>query len=157
MNRTFVNGGFCICLIIITTIVISPVPKVTPTIPGTIPFDHTLPVIRTKLPPTDIILRILPREEFERKHGKQIAGITDWDQRPGCVIEIPSDWVVRFVPSMGYAHFMDEDNSSTLAHEILHCVHGPWHPAWSVILAKEKEDAKGSSGVLTVVPNSGAR
>lgn len=159
MNKAFVDGsisGFCTGLLTVA-VIISLSREIPPAIypKPPVPFDHALPVIRTKLPPMDITLRIVPREEFEKRYINT-AGITQWATRP-CVIEIPSDWVVRFAPRMGYAHFMDEDNSNTLAHEILHCVHGPWHPAWSDILAKEKEDAKGSSGILTIVPNSGAR
>jgi hypothetical protein len=92
------------------------------------------------MPAMSIILHVQSREQFYHENGSGVAGYTRfaWLGHPECEITIPSDWVIEAWASRGYARFVDDANSSTLAHELLHCISGSWHPSWDAIEAANK-------------------
>lgn len=53
----------------------------------------------------------------------------------GCTILIPSGGVIEAWADHGFAAFAKADDGPRLAHEILHCISGLWHPDWPKILA----------------------
>jgi hypothetical protein len=90
--------------------------------------------------PVNIELRIMDAKTFDKdakmqfsevlKNGGRILGFTRPDHDP-CVIVMPDDFKIRFMPDVGYAMFRDPMDADTLAHEILHCLYSDWHKPWS--------------------------
>lgn len=85
--------------------------------------DTTLLYIPTI--PIDIELRIVPRKEYDELHPRT-AGISYTKRKP-CRIEIPDGWNIMVSPDRKRADWINRDDGDTLAHEILHCIHGGWH------------------------------
>jgi hypothetical protein len=93
-----------------------------------------------RVTPGDMTLRVVPRKKFDEDAGPtslSLAAFTRINDNP-CTIVIPEGWQIDAVPSRGEAHFADAYNDSVVAHEILHCLRGTWHPDWSVILARTR-------------------
>lgn len=84
-----------------------------------------------RLAPMDMRLSIVPRAEFDRLVGPGTIAFTYVRQRP-CRIVVPDDWMIDYRPSAGTAIWDDSGLSNfaadILAHEILHCQIGKWHP-----------------------------
>lgn len=112
-----------------------------------------MPGIATvKMTPGEILLRIVPKREFEaapenalvKGVASGLAGWTSWQRNP-CLITIPEGWEIDSLPDRGYADWRSYDNSNTLAHEILHCLRGAWHPPWQDILVYRLTAANGGN------------
>lgn len=92
--------------------------------------------------PMDIRLRIVSKAEFQdkdplRSYTKgEAAAFTRIDQVP-CTIYIPEGWRILARSRSGIAIWGDEEDADTLAHEILHCMRGAWHPSWPQIWAEQ--------------------
>jgi hypothetical protein len=85
--------------------------------------------------PMTILLRIQPRDQFYKQNGSAINGYTHYAEKghPLCEITIPDGFIVRGVAELGFASFTDFQLAKTIAHEILHCEAGIWHPTWDEI------------------------
>ncbi len=87
-----------------------------------------------------VLLNFVSREKLAEISGSEIpegqsaAGLTLYGRNP-CEIFLPDDWGVSYRPGRGQATFNSREDSDTLAHEILHCLVGAWHPKWPVILS----------------------
>jgi hypothetical protein len=92
--------------------------------------------------PMNISLKIMSDRDFQRdpnalnlmKTQKMaaIAAYTVMSASP-CTIALPDDFKINFIAESGLAWFNDPETSDSLAHEILHCLHGSWHPPWDKI------------------------
>lgn len=89
--------------------------------------------------PMEIRLRVLSAADWERLGTGMkypLLGYSDIDRHP-CEIYIPAGWEFAFVPAAGVAIWADPHNSDVLAHEILHCIRGKWHPDWETIVGRK--------------------
>jgi hypothetical protein len=95
---------------------------------------------RHRLTAMDIRVSIVPRAEFEALENEPAYGFTYVDQSP-CRVVVPDDWSIEYFPPLGIAYWFENvfhdkrgdvtsitSASETLAHEILHCQIGHWHP-----------------------------
>lgn len=95
-------------------------------------------IARVALTPKTITIRILSRDQFDKEAGDPSYGpghtlaFTRWMREP-CEITIPEGWKIFALPAEGQATFDSERNANTIAHEMLHCERGPWHPNWNTI------------------------
>jgi len=90
--------------------------------------------------PIDIQLRIIDASAFRKEADRRFISIIEGGgghilaystpYHDPCVITMPDDFSIRFLPDKGYAIFKDPLDSDTLAHEILHCLYGDWHKSW---------------------------
>lgn len=88
------------------------------------------------IPPMTIALRFVDPKAF---YADQAPGFTGQSQYGkgvrGCTILIPSGGIIEAWPQQGFAAFVHANDAPNLAHEILHCISGLWHPGWPTILA----------------------
>jgi hypothetical protein len=115
-----------------------------------VPAHHSYPLIPTGVTsvpayPRDMMLRFVDRKEFydskltiatARVNGttaKNLAAYTMINDNP-CTIVIPLPVSFYVFPQLGKAGFADNEEADTIAHEILHCLYGSWHPRWDTIL-----------------------
>lgn len=88
------------------------------------------PILTQQLWPATITLRVVSEQQFAAERGDpRIIAFTRATLAP-CVITIPDTWKIIFMSRDRVADFVDPTNGKTLAHEILHCYRGNWHPAW---------------------------
>ena len=111
-------------------------------------FKREAPPLQSKFVrayPMDIRLRIVSAEEFARdvrvKHLKvtqQMSGIAAFTvlNTDPCLIVMPEGFKINVIAREGKAWFNDDETGRVLAHEILHCLHGSWHPTWDKIQSK---------------------
>lgn len=102
--------------------------------------------LRYKLPVMDVELRFLSAVEWRQRLGDDadvMAGFTYWIDGPfyqsgrPCRVFLPSqDADVVYAPGTGAAHWEDPHFGRTVAHELLHCARGAWHPPWSEIAGR---------------------
>jgi hypothetical protein len=76
--------------------------------------------------PVDIELRIMDHVEYEAAHPGTLA--VSYPHRSTCRIVIPAGWSITFRPASKAAVWDNSYNGAILAHEILHCLRGSWHP-----------------------------
>lgn len=91
------------------------------------------PVLTLATVPETVILRVLPVAEFHARFGDDIAGVSQFslDGTLACEVFIPAGWIIASHPAKGRATFIDQGNrgyDDVLAHELLHCQNGDWHP-----------------------------
>lgn len=85
------------------------------------------------LAPMDMRLSVVPRAEFDRlASARNVLAFTYVSQQP-CRIVVPAEWAIVYKPSARTAFWDRADQASDLAadviaHEILHCQIGTWHP-----------------------------
>ena len=117
------------------------------------PSHHTLPktfldkdshiIMYQYTPPMKVLLSFEPRKEFEA-HGPGLAkslqksykidGYTDIYAQPYCVVHLPAAMLIEYTPALGDAKWFEKDDGDTIAHELLHCIQGSWHPDWEKIV-----------------------
>lgn len=90
-------------------------------------------LIHQETVPLTAILRIVPKAEFHATRSNLVKADASfyYDGHIPCTITIPDKWVIRANPSRGMAWFEDQGNDDfddVLAHELLHCIRGAWHP-----------------------------
>lgn len=76
--------------------------------------------------PLEMKLRIAPWAEYKKDHSNMAAY-----SRPfaaPCEIIMPEGWWIKVNFSNYEATWLTKDDGDTLAHEILHCLKGRWHP-----------------------------
>lgn len=79
--------------------------------------------------PAEIKLRIVDKSEIERLRPNAYAfSYTYAAADHACEIFIPDKMPIRFWPAQSRAEWVDKFDGDTLAHEILHCLRGSWHP-----------------------------
>ena len=92
---------------------------------------HTL-YLEEMTTPRTIKLRIADEAEFKDNLGSALRShnVAAYAQfgNDECKITIPSGWKIKFNPRSGGARWVNDDNGNILAHEILHCLRGRWHP-----------------------------
>jgi hypothetical protein len=105
-------------------------------------YEKAQPIMLTTIGETKIILRFVSHTEWQKydsglseklQKTHMLAGFAKiW--RDPCEIYLPADTHdIISVPDRGQAHFDSLTFASTLAHEILHCLKGRWHPDWNEI------------------------
>lgn len=87
-----------------------------------------------QIPPMTVTLRFVDPKDFYAKREHGYTGVTLWGPRlRGCTIEMPSGDVIEAWADHGFAAFANANSGPNIAHEILHCVSGTWHPGWDMI------------------------
>jgi hypothetical protein len=110
------------------------------------------------LPPMDVELRLATPEQWKLLLGdlaESMSGATYWIggpfYQPGrpCRVFIPAaDAKVFFTPRFGRADWdwaAGSVSGKTLAHELLHCARGGWHPRWDEILDDQERIMKNTA------------
>lgn len=87
---------------------------------------HDVPFIVQPTEPLVMRLEIMEAGKFKKENPGDAA--IAYPHASPCTIVIPSGWMIEAVPEMSFAQWQDDDNGNTLAHEILHCLRGSWHP-----------------------------
>lgn len=78
--------------------------------------------------PNVMILRIVDGAKFDEiKPTPNTIAFASISTFP-CEITIPAGYKIRFAPKEKTARFENQENANTVAHEILHCLRGSWHP-----------------------------
>lgn len=75
-----------------------------------------------------IILHIVPANEMVAQCGAQASACSNHWFHPPCEIWVPTGPIIEATPGLLSAHFEDPEVADALAHEILHCGAGYWHP-----------------------------
>lgn len=89
--------------------------------------------VDVEVPAMDVELRTLSPERWAevRKvlEAPLLLGYASppQEERP-CRIVVPAGWRLRAYPKLGRAEWADLRNAETLAHELIHCIRGRWHP-----------------------------
>lgn len=76
--------------------------------------------------PLEMKLKILPLAEYMKNHSRAAAYSHPFTAP--CEIIMPEGWWIKVNFSDYQATWLIKDNGDTLAHEILHCLKGRWHP-----------------------------
>jgi hypothetical protein len=94
--------------------------------------EKQIPLLYQQFPAMSMIIRTVDPEEFSKKYGDDIAGVSYFGTGTGniCIIEIPSDFTIVASPIRGFANFVKKEIPIDIAHEMLHCIRGNWHPKW---------------------------
>ncbi len=92
--------------------------------------ERVQPFIRQATEPQTIVLRIIDPQQFKSEIGDPRTAAFSKSYREPCEITIPAGWIIVAIPSRGIAFWADDRNAVILAHEILHCIRGSWHPPW---------------------------
>jgi hypothetical protein len=95
---------------------------------------------------TTLVLKFVPPSEWRhydrleeklQKDYVMVGFARVW--RDPCEIILPAgDHAIWAHPKSGQARFDGEQLAKTLAHEILHCLKGTWHPDWTEIFGSRK-------------------
>ena len=80
--------------------------------------------VRVKTTPKRILLEVVSHKEWSR-YGP-VSGVAYYRRGP-CHIVIPEGWLIDVQPVRQRARLVDDENTDTLIHEILHCYYGGWH------------------------------
>lgn len=93
--------------------------------------------------PMEIKLIIHSHEEFARlrDEGKMYATTEAWSNpiATPCQIHLEEGQWLTYVPATGDAAFVRDRDDVILAHELLHCIVGFWHPKWDEIIKNMRE------------------
>ena len=98
------------------------------------PAERAADMLNTSVPPMSIRLTFEPQAQFYSGRPPGDEAYTQIGQIP-CEIVAPAGWGIHATPRFGYANWDDPDDGMILAHEILNCIRGYWHPAWGKICA----------------------
>ena len=98
-------------------------------------IERASPIIRQVTVPMTVRLRILPRWEWEQKHPEKdgivtlaVARYYD-DGHTLCTIEMPDGDMIVAWPAAATAMWGgNREAGDRIAHELLHCIRGDWHP-----------------------------
>jgi hypothetical protein len=102
--------------------------------------------------PGDIVLRFEVPEQIRaavESSGPNVE-VVAYEEHQGerCVVVLPTTIRIMGHPRTGHA-MMDDDDTETIAHELLHCFAGHWHDSWKNIFARqisEQEDYRPAVG-----------
>jgi|ERR1019366_145842 hypothetical protein len=92
--------------------------------------EKQMPLLYQPFPAMSMIIRTVDPKEFSKKYGDDIAGVSYFGTGNTCIIEIPSDFTIVASPIRGFANFVKKEIPIDIAHEMLHCIRGNWHPKW---------------------------
>jgi hypothetical protein len=99
--------------------------------------------VATPLKPMEVRITFMDRKDFNATKfgGPEVGGWTDWWSHSFCDIKVATD--------QGKIYAVPEDGSikptwvgEVLAHELLHCLRGGWHPSWNQIRASQAKKWK---------------
>jgi hypothetical protein len=79
-------------------------------------------------PTEPIAVRLIVMEAGKFRKENPGAAAIAYPYATPCTIVIPSGWMIWAIPDDGYAKWAHSDDGDTLAHEMLHCLRGKWHP-----------------------------
>jgi hypothetical protein len=79
------------------------------------------------IPPMDVELRFETPKQIA-KHGNETYAFTYLNSKP-CRIVMPAGAMLYgMMPEWPHARFAETSYADVLAHELLHCIDGDWHP-----------------------------
>lgn len=93
-----------------------------------------------RMTPATMTLRVVEARGFATEAAEGgVPGATAFTRyrREPCEISVPEGWLIEADPQRGRARFAVRENSDSLAHEILHCLRGAWHPPWPEIITSQ--------------------
>ncbi len=95
--------------------------------------ERAADLLRVPVPPVDVELRFAsPEQWFKIPEVWWLAAGVTWPMpRPGvpCRVTVPADgFEILARPRDGDAQWFDQSMATILAHEVLHCLRGFWHP-----------------------------
>lgn len=146
MKLPFYIMGFALCLTCgVIFIVSGEAPRVLRSVYWTSPSPRELSdaergaaEIVTPVPSMTVIIHFHPRDEVPAEPwGGQTRIGTD-----PCEIDLRADdYAIVAHPAAGSARFEDSlaVAQSNIAHEMLHCIRGFWHPDWSAIEEQQQQ------------------
>lgn len=118
----------------IDPLAIDPVPLSAMELAGPMLIQETWPIA--------ISLRIVDRATFDAQtDDERVVAFTRF--KSPCEIIMPAGWPIAAWPRIGLARWVNRDDGDTLAHEILHCLRGTWHPPWPPPTPEQKPTRKG--------------
>ena len=93
--------------------------------------------IRTPVPVMDVVIHFRADDDFP---PHPTGGKTAIGSNP-CEISLrASDYTIFAMPFAGEAEFVSAPavDQGNIAHELLHCIRGYWHPGWNTIIAGDE-------------------
>jgi len=95
--------------------------------------ERTAPYIQQPTVPMNVDLRILSPGQFDTE--KISPNTTAWtntfsDGSHRCQITLRAGAMIDANPSTRLAFWHDRSDGDEIAHELLHCIRGSWHPLW---------------------------
>lgn len=89
---------------------------------------------------TTMAVHFLDADTWQQVRPPGAQGFTLNDNKH-CDIYLPAaDYTITATPAYGSAQWRDNTSGEILAHEMLHCLHGSWHPAWDEIKARTAKE-----------------
>jgi hypothetical protein len=87
--------------------------------------------------PVDILVRMRPEDEVHKQcRNSDAYACAQYAQEP-CTVWLPSGQVIEFEPKTQLAWWEDFYNSTTIAHEFLHCFIPNWHEPYTELYRKK--------------------
>lgn len=78
--------------------------------------------------PISMKLNIVDTQTWEKTRGDPNVAAYSQPYQNTCVITIPEGWMIEVKPQDKEARWLNPEHGHYLAHEILHCLRGGWHP-----------------------------
>lgn len=108
--------------------------------------------ITIKMPPVAAKVLIMSQSDWtdwldKNKLGHSVSGAQTWEGGE-CAVRVPV-YSVMATPRLGRAAFAFNDNADTIAHELLHCAAGTWHPSWDQIEATIVSETSKAAPLIT--------